>query len=346
MFVLEQTGAAKSLEGQVLLNWLTAAADGHGGIKSITWEDSGTPGNGQTHTGTITLADDTTSTVVIHDGLKGNTGNPWYMWIKYAGRQPVSNADMSDDPDEWIGIYSGTASTPPVNYTAYTWYKYKGATGPAATLVSKVVQYQESSSAVSPTGTWQDTVPVVTPGNYLWTHVTMTFDSGSVDWFDVSRQGIDGSGSVNSVNGISPDASNNVDLTAADIPYGNESVADALDAISGTSYQPQIDVSGMLIGGGSGVVSQAVLGTNYGAKSFTVQLASGSWSSNAQTVSNSNFIASGYVYIVSPASASRAVYIDANIYADDVSANGSMTFHCESVPSSLLTVNIIRVVSA
>ena len=32
LFVLEQDSAAKKLTGQILLNWLTAAADGHGGI--------------------------------------------------------------------------------------------------------------------------------------------------------------------------------------------------------------------------------------------------------------------------------------------------------------------------
>ena len=35
LFVLEQDSAAKKLTGQILLNWLTAAADGHGGISSI-----------------------------------------------------------------------------------------------------------------------------------------------------------------------------------------------------------------------------------------------------------------------------------------------------------------------
>ena len=80
--------------------------------------------------------------------------------------------------------------------------------------------------------------------------------------------------------------------------------------------------------------------------SFTITLASASWSSNAQTVSNANFIASGYAYIVSPASASFSDYGNAQIYADDVTTTGQMTFHCSSVPSSNLTVNIARVVAS
>ena len=36
-FVLEQSGQAKSLTGQVLINDLAAALDGHGGISNITY---------------------------------------------------------------------------------------------------------------------------------------------------------------------------------------------------------------------------------------------------------------------------------------------------------------------
>ena len=115
---------------------------------------------------------------------------------------------------------------------------------------------------------------------------------------------------------------------------------------SDTSRQATITASGILKGAGSGSVSAATLGTDYGALAFTVTLTAAGWSSNAQTVSNANFIASGYAYIVSPASSSFADYASAQIYADDVSAAGQMTFHCTTVPSSDLTVNILRGVSA
>ena len=85
---------------------------------------------------------------------------------------------------------------------------------------------------------------------------------------------------------------------------------------------------------------------DYGAKSFTVVLSSASWSNNAQTVSNADFYASGYSYIVSPAGSSFADYAAAVIYADDVTVDGSMTFHCTNVPTNNLTVNVQRSVSA
>ena len=36
---------------------------------------------------------------------------------------------MTDTPSAWIGIYSGTSATAPVNYTDYDWYNIKGEPG-------------------------------------------------------------------------------------------------------------------------------------------------------------------------------------------------------------------------
>jgi hypothetical protein len=249
-----------------------------------------------------------------------------------------------------MGIYSGTASTAPTTYTSYTWYKIKGETGPGAQLVSRTVEYQESSSPTSATGTWQSTVPTVRSGYYLWTHVTLAFDSGSpVDWFEVARQGLDGAGSVSSVNSISPDANHNVLLTASDIDDGGTSVHDKIAALesSTTDAQSKITASGILKGAGSGVVSAAIKGTDYGAKQFNVTLTASGWNNNAQTVTNnSNFVTSGYVYFVDPVNASRTAYGDSNIYADDVTVANQMTFHCESAPTTDIAVKVVRMVSA
>lgn len=350
LFVLEQNSTAKKLSGQTLVTYLLAMIDGHGGITDITWTTSGQSGNGQTHTGTIHYADDSTSEIVFRDGLKGNTGDASFVWIKYASRNPIVNTDMGNNPDSWMGIYSGTASQAPSSYTSYTWYKIKGETGSGAQLVSRTVEYQESSSPTSATGTWQSTVPTVRAGYYLWTHVTLTFDSGSpVEWFEVAHQGVDGEGSVSSVNSISPDANHNVTLTASDIDDGGTTVHDKIAALEGATTdaaQSKITATGILKGAGSGVVIAATKGTDYGALSFTVTLTSSGWSNNTQTITDSRFATSGYAYTVSPASASRTAYNDSNVYADDVTVASSMTFHCESTPSGNLTVNVIRMVSA
>lgn len=292
LFVLEQTGTAKKLTGQILENWLVSFADGHGGIQSIT--KTGTSGLVDTYT--VLLADTTTYTFTVTNGkaissitqywavstsdstvpstwyttrqtmtptnkylwsymtityndsttedttksvvgVYGDTGQNWYVWIKYAAVNPTSDADMSDIPDAWIGIYSGTASTAPTHYTDYTWYQYKGAkgdTGDASSITNQNVTYMESSSGtVVPSGSWSPNVPSVTAGNFLWTKTELQFnDNTTVIAYSVSRYGIDGTGAVSTVNSISPDSSGNVALTAADVPTSNNtSVQERIESI-------------------------------------------------------------------------------------------------------------------
>lgn len=68
LFVLQQSGTAKKLTGQVLKNWLLELAQGHGGITSIALQST----SGLTKTYRITLADDTYFDLPISDG-KGIT---------------------------------------------------------------------------------------------------------------------------------------------------------------------------------------------------------------------------------------------------------------------------------
>lgn len=232
LFVLEQSGTAKKLTGQILINFLTAIADGHGGIASITWTTSGTAGDGQYHYATIHYADTTTSTFTIQDGYKGDTGDDWYVHIKYSADLPTSDADMGNTPDNWIGIYSGTASTAPSHYTDYTWFKWKGETGntgEACTILSQSIGYLSSASGtVVPEGSWQSTIPSVPSGYFLWTRTRITYNSGDVvTSYSVSRNGIDGQGAVSSVNEISPDPNGNIALTASDIPTSDSTSVQA-----------------------------------------------------------------------------------------------------------------------
>ena len=218
LFVLEQGGTAKKLTGQILENWLVTYADGHGGIQTIA--KTGTAGLVDTYT--ITYADTTTSTFTVTNGAKGDTGDDWYIHIKYASDLPTSDADMSVYPDNYIGIYSGTSSTAPTAYTAYTWFQWKGntgATGAAAAITAQAVEYMASSSGtVVPEGSWTSTIPTVQSGYFLWTRTKLTYNDGTVvTSYAVSRNGIDGQGAVASVNSISPDPNGNIALTASDI---------------------------------------------------------------------------------------------------------------------------------
>lgn len=286
MFVLEQDGTAKRLQGQTLLNWLTAAADGHGGISNIA--KTGTDGLVDTYT--ITLADTTTKTFTVtngngltafeklstvglvdnyrftrtdgtffdfsvSNGAKGDTGEASHVWIKYASQQPTASShSMGDLPDAWMGVYSGTAAEAPDDWQQYTWYQIKGEkgdTGAAATVTGTTVEYMVSDSGtIVPSGSWSTVIPTVPQGKYLWTKVTTTFNTGSpAVSYSVTRMGIDGTGSVSSVNDKSPDESGNVSLSAEDIPTsGGGSVQAVLNDKQETlTAGENISISGSVI---------------------------------------------------------------------------------------------------
>ena len=194
LFVLEQANTAKKLTGQILENWLVSFADGHGGIQSI--EKTGSTGtNPVVDTYTITLSDTTTYNITVTNGVKGDTGAQTYVWIKWAAQQPTANNQMSNNPDKWIGIYSGTSSTAPANYTSYKWYEYKGEKGDTGDAVTRVARTSGTGEAGS---TDVYTMYVGDPGTAIGSFTVVN--------------GLNGTGSVNSVNGQLPDQNGNVEI--------------------------------------------------------------------------------------------------------------------------------------
>lgn len=353
LFVVQQSGAAYKLSGHEFIIAMESVLDGHGGINSIvytppasgsltgtmviTLADQSTTSvsiqngkgivsiakvstSGLIDTYRITYNDNTTSTFTVTNGAKGDTGDAWYVWIRYSGTQPTQDSDMGTTPDNWMGIYSGTSSTAPVHYTSYQWFEIKGEkgdTGNPATITDTAVEYQVSTSGtVVPSGTWTTTVPSVTQGDFLWTRTTLEFNSGSpIVSYAVAYQAVDGQGAPSSATPL---------MDAGTGSAGTGTAFSRDDHIHPTD------------------TTRAAVADF---KSFTVTLTTTGWSSKAQTVSNANFVTSGFAYIVSPASTSFLDYGTAQIYADDVTTTGQMTFHCEDVPSSALTVNIVRVVA-
>ena len=277
LFVLEQNNTAKKLTGQVLENWLVSFADGHGGIQSIEKQEtsglndtyritladtttfdfvvtngrsitgiSKTSTGGLVDTYTISYNDDTTSTFTVTNGEKGDKGDNAYTWFKYASEKPTSSgSSMGDEPDNWLGVYSGNKSEPPTDPMEYTWSLIKGEkgqTGDPATIVTNKTEYQVSDSGtIIPSGIWSTSIPVVTPGKFLWARTTTQFNTGTPNYaYSISRFGIDGTGSVVTVNGVSPDEFGNVELTAEQL--------ECLGLAGGTMTGP-IHMSGQFIDG-------------------------------------------------------------------------------------------------
>lgn len=353
LFALEQNGVAKKLTGQVLENWLVNMADGHGGIQSI----SKTSTSGLTDTYTITYADTTTSTFTVTNGEQGPQGEKTYVWVKYSSVQPTSDSQIYDTPDNWMGIYTGTASTAPTSYSAYKWFNIKGATGnpgTAATISQQSITYQAGTSGTTaPSGTWTTAIPTVAPGNFLWTRTVITYNTGTVvTSYSVGRMGIDGSGAVSSVCGISPDANGNIALTATDIPTSdNTSVQSKLDGINTSLAGKQDtlgpgDITASLIA--SSAVTDAKIAANAVSTVYTATIPANGWTgSNApytNTVSVSGLLASDTPIIdMIPSSTFSAAESEIEAYGmiyRMVASNNMLTVYATDIPDVDINIQI------
>lgn len=99
---------------------------------------------------------------------------------------------------------------------------YTGATGSngtSITIKSQSVTYQTSTSGTTtPTGTWQDTVPSVSNGQYLWTKTEVTYsDNTKTTAYSVSYKGTNGSNGTNGTNGTS------VTVSSTSVTYATSS---------------------------------------------------------------------------------------------------------------------------
>ena len=368
LFVLEQNGTAKKLPGQVLENWLVSFADGHGGIQSIaklstsglvdtyriTLADtttfdfvvtngrsitgiSKTGTNGLVDTYTISYNNGTTSKFTVTNGEKGDKGDNAYIWIKYASQKPTeSSHSIGDIPDNWIGIYSGGLSSAPADWKQYKWFKMKGEkgnTGNAASLVSRAVTYQVSSSGtVEPSGNWTSAIPAVPQGKYLWTRTVIQFNTGGpITFFSVSYAGINGTGAVSSVCGKAPDTAGNVALTAGDVGAvpksggtmtGNLSIPAPVDELHAANKE-YVDSRHL---------------------SCSVRLSASRWRKNLQTVSvtgvTDDTTKTDVIASPAPADDNYAAYVGSGVrlYAQ---LDGGVQFKCTDPPSVDLTVNLL-----
>lgn len=376
MFVLEQNGTAKKLTGQVLLNWLTAAADGHGGIQKIakvstsgladtyriTMADTTffdfvvtngrgiskiekTSSSGLADTYTITYNDANTDTFTVTNGEKGDKGDNTYLWIKYASQEPTAEShSFGDVPDNWIGIYFGSLGTAPTDWSQYQWFQIKGDKGDPgdpATLASATVTYQAGDSGtIIPSGSWSASIPTVAQGKYLWAKIVQQFNTGSpITFYSISRMGMDGLGAVVTVAGISPDDEGNVPLTAEDVK--------ALP-LGGGMMEGGINMNGQKLSGlNAPTATDEAANKGYVDGKFVsaaVTLPVSSWVDNQQQVNVSGVTAdplkSDVLPSPDPSDENYAAYTEngVRLYSQ---LDGAVIFKCESVPGIDLIVNVM-----
>ena len=135
--------------------------------------------------------------------------------------------ELKDLTDEWEAFehqYEGitaNAETVPYNEGASVVvtggsgvpfnFDFKIPAGQDITVSNSIVKYGTSNDTATPPVTWYDSIPVIPQGDYLWTRTTLVFSDGSqATFYTTARSGLDGLGSVVSVNNISPDGTGNV----------------------------------------------------------------------------------------------------------------------------------------
>lgn len=79
--------------------------------------------------------------------------------------------------------------------------RWQASDGKGVTIVRKSVKYaKHDSGTTAPKDGWQDSIPSITDGAFLWTWTHIEYSDGNVtDAYSVSRQGIDGKGIKSSV---------------------------------------------------------------------------------------------------------------------------------------------------
>ena len=130
-----------------------------------------------------------------------------------AANTAASSANTAAGKANTAASTANTATTNANNATARA-NNAAAALETAPVPTGTVVTYQAGTSATTPpTGTWLANPPTVPQGQYLWTCTVQSFTNGDpVTSYSVARQGMDGSGSVSSVNGVAPDTAGNVQL--------------------------------------------------------------------------------------------------------------------------------------
>lgn len=193
LFVLEQAGVAKKLNSFILEQWLLALAQGHGGITSIA-KTSSTGTNPVVDTYTITFSDASTTTFDVTNGVKGDTGDQTYVYIKYSNREPIADSDLTDTPSAWMGICSTTAATAPTTYGSYSWYEIKGA--------NTYIKYSNREPIADSDLT--DT-PSAWMGVCVTTATTAPTTYGSYSWYEIK--------------GAKGDPGNDITITSTSVSY-------------------------------------------------------------------------------------------------------------------------------
>lgn len=223
LFVMEQAGQAKSLTGQTLINDLADALDGHGGIKSITLNSD--------YTLTFVLSDDTEVTTTSVRGEKGAKGDKGTDGKAITAVTKISTSGLVDTYKITFSDNTSTNFTV-TNGSSIQSIEKTSTSGLVDTYTVTLTDDTTSTFAVK-NGNGISAIALQSGTHAAGTSdvYKITFDNGEFTTFSVYN-GMNGSGSVSTVNLTSPDASGNVNLTAGSISISASDAKTVADAIA------------------------------------------------------------------------------------------------------------------
>jgi hypothetical protein len=119
------------------------------------------------------------------NGTNGINGKTYYLHIKYSddgGR--TFTADNGETTGTYIGVYTDTTQADSSDVSDYKWSLIKGEDGNDGVGVEDIAtQFYVSTSETELTGgSWVDTMPEWTVGNFLWIRSVITYTDGSVGY--------------------------------------------------------------------------------------------------------------------------------------------------------------------
>lgn len=269
--------------------------------------------------------------------------DPYKLAIGVPSMPTVSAAMTSLDPGSAPSVAVTGGQTAGEAYQFTFGLPRNGTVNPSSAVYAYALS-TDGQQVPSGSDVWKSSVAalgdsIAIRGKYVWTRCQYLWEDGFTSTvYSVAYNGLDSSQSTD--NTLSDESTK---------PVQNKIVKAAVDA--------KLDAPSDLTRYGlirrikqtstdTYITDYATMGVDFGSFTFNFTLLATDWNEKALTITDSYLsTTSAYSYIISPKSSSFQEYVDCGIYADDISTNGELVFHCEEVPAHDLNVQVLRMVT-
>lgn len=272
-------------------------------------------------------------------------------------------ADIAAGRENWVSIVQNP-DTASFDFNFDIPYGEKGDDAEVTSVSYRYAQTQ-SGTTVPSVSVWSPDRPDPVAGRYMWTKMIITFNNdtaASREFITVVRNGTNGGGSAS------------VDKPLTDSGTG---VVGTNTTFARADHRHPLNIDDSVTPSVIGTTSSGGQSAKYSradhahksqniSKSYTFSSGSSTWQATSYdsqghglppyraTVSDTStgiggndfFVATGFVYFVSPEYSSRKAYAENGIAAADVTEKGKMYFYADTIPTEAITVHIMKMVSA